>query len=197
MARKVNTATISLHAGSVPTIEPVPPTPAILDADAYDDLMQQLELNLNQIADQYSSFINSVRKSVLGKGITAEEFCAYLLSLRAFKSGHTKQEIALLADVKDHLRKATTINEIFNVLNTEYEGHTFMNCDIFKHITKEYGIEQEYAEYLKHLDAYIQMHKLSEFEEINPKLKEVKSNSKKMTLKFDIENTCTLARLQV
>ena len=40
------------------------------------------------------------------------------------------------------------------------------------------------------------MHKLSEFEEINPMLKKVECGSKKMVLKFDIDTTCKLSKLQ-
>jgi hypothetical protein len=156
--------------------------------------MQQLELNRKKITNQYGSFVNFVRRSLIQKEVRAEELCAYLLSLPAFNSGHTEQEFALLSDVSDHLERAVTINNIFNVLNRKYCA-SFINYEIFEEMAKYYGIEPD-TEYSEHLDAYIKMHKLSEFEQINPKLNDFNGSSKKMILKFDIDKTCKLAKIQ-
>jgi hypothetical protein len=176
----------------ISTRESIPPD--TLDPEVHADLIQQLELNQKKIENQYVFFVNHVRQSMIQKKVEAEELCAYLLSLPAFNSGHTEQEFALLSDVSDHLEKATTINDIFNILNRKY-GASFINYEIFEEMAKYYDIKQD-TEYSEHLDAYIKMHKLSEFEHINPKLNEFHGKSKKMILKFDIDRTCRLAMIQ-
>ena len=165
-----------------------------LDPEVYADLKLQLELNLEKIMYQYGSYVHCVRTSIIRKGVSAGELCAYLLALPAFDS--IKLKLSLLSDIRAELEKATTINGIFNVLNSNYA--TFINYEIFQRIADDFDIDQDRdkMKYPEHLDAYIKMHKLSEFEDINPMLKNIESGSKKMVLKFDIELTRALAKLQ-
>ena len=160
------------------------------------DLKQQLKQNFKQISGRFGSFVNYVRNSILQMNISADDLCAYLLSLPALKSGESDQQVMLLSEISDKLEKATTVNGIFNVLNRNYA--TFLNYEIFLNIAEEYGVDpdDEKMKYPKYLDDYIRMHKLSEFEEINPLLKNVKCGSNDMVLKFDIAMTCSLAKLQ-
>ena len=162
-----------------------------LDPEVYADLKLQLELNLEKIMYQYGSYVHCVRTSIIRKGVSAGE---YLLALPAFDS--IKLKLSLLSDIRAELEKATTINGIFNVLNSNYA--TFINYEIFQRIADDFDIDQDRdkMKYPEHLDAYIKMHKLSEFEDINPMLKNIESGSKKMVLKFDIELTRALAKLQ-
>ena len=112
------------------------------------------------------------------------------------KSGDTDQQVALLSELSDKLEKATTVNDIFNILNRNYA--TFLNYEIFQCIAEEYEVDPDHEKmkYPEYLDAYIKKHKLSEFEEINPMLKNVQCSSNEMVLKFDIAMTCSLAKLQ-
>ena len=170
---------------------------ASLDAEVRADLKQQLEQNLKTITRRYVSFVNCVRTSIIRKGISAEDLSAYLLALPAFKSDESEVEFfMMLEEVKDKLQQATTVNGIFNILNTKYA--TFLNYEIFQDMVDDFDLDegQEKLKYPEHLDIYIEMHKLSEFEEINPMLKKVECGSKKMVLKFDIEMTCKLGKLQ-
>ena len=102
----------------------------------------------------------------------------------------------LLSEITDKLERATTVNGIFNVLNRYYA--TFLNYEIFQGIAEEYKVDPDHEKmkYPEYLDDYIRMHKLSEFEEINPLLKKIECGAKEMVLKFDIEITCSLAKLQ-
>ena len=160
------------------------------------DLQLQFEVNLEQIMRRYLSFVNCVRMSILEKGISAGDLCAYLLALPAFNPDHGELKFTLLSEVSSHLEKATTINGIFNVLNKMYA--TFLNYEIFQSMVDDFNIDQsqEKLKYPEHLDAYIKMHKLSEFEDVNPLLKKIECGSKTMILKFDIDMTCKLAKIQ-
>ena len=169
---------------------------ATLDPEVRADLKQQLEQNLKKITRRYVSFVNCVRTSIIRKGISAEDLSAYLLALPAFKSDKSELEFFIMSEVKVELQQATTVNDIFNILNTKYA--TFMNYEIFQDMVDDFDLDegQEKLKYPEHLDTYIEMHKLSEFEEINPMLKKVECGSKKMVLKFDIEMTCKLCKLK-
>ena len=169
---------------------------AKLDPKVRVDLKQQLKQNFKQISRCFASFVNYVRKSVLQMNIVADDLCAYLLSLPALKSGESDQQVMLLSEISDKLEKATTVNGIFNVLNRNYA--TFLNYEIFLNIAEEYEVDPDHEKmkYPEYLDDYMRMHKLSEFEEINPLLKNVKCGSNDMVLKFDIAMTCSLAKLQ-
>ena len=169
---------------------------ATLDPKVRIDLKQQLKLNFKQISRQYGSFVSYVRKSVIKKGVSAEDLSAYLLGLPALKSGDCDQQVMLLSEISDKLEKATTVNGIFNVLNRNYA--TFLNYEIFLNIAEEYEVDPDHEKmkYPEYLDDYVKMHKLSEFEEINPMLKKIECGTIEMILKFDIEMTCSLAKLQ-
>ena len=168
----------------------------ILTPEVRADLQLQLEVNLEQIMRRYLSFVNCVRMSIIEKGISAGDLCAYLLALPAFNPDHGELKFTLLSEVSSHLEKATTINEIFNVLNKMYA--TFLNYEIFQSMVDDFNIDQsqEKLKYPEHLDAYIKMHKLSEFEDVNPLLKKIECGSKTIVLKFDIDMTCKLAKIQ-
>jgi hypothetical protein len=168
---------------------------------AYTDspVKQHLEKNIKQISRRYSSYVRCLRISIERQGISVEDLCGYLLSLPAFDSSEGKHEFTLLSEVSDKLEKATSINGIFNILTKNYA--TFLNYEVFQCMAEEFDVDldQERMKYPDYLDAYIKMHTLSEFQEINPLLKgvaSVESGSKKMVLKFDIEMTCSLAKLK-
>ena len=168
-----------------------------LDPKVRVDLKQQLKQNFKQISRRFASFVNYVRKSILQMNISADDLCAYLLSLPALKSGESDQQVMLLSEISDKLERATTVNGIFNVLNRNYA--TFLNYEIFLNIAEEYEVDPDHEKmkYPEYLDDYMRMHKLSEFEEIDPLLKNVKCGSNDiMVLKFDIAMTCSLAKLQ-
>ena len=166
---------------------------AKLDPKVCVDLKQQLKQNFKQISRRFASFVNYVRKSILQMNISADDLCAYLLSLPALKSGESDQQVMLLSEVSDKLEKATTVNGIFNVFNRNYA--TFLNYEIFLNIAEEYEVDPDHEKmkYPEYLDDYMRMH---EFEEINPLLKNVICGSNDMVLKFDIAMTCSLAKLQ-
>ena len=167
-----------------------------LDPKIRADLRHQLKLNFKQISRRYGSFVNYIRKSIIEKKISADDLCAYLLSLPALKSGDSERQVMLLSEISDKLEKAATINEIFNILNRNYA--TFLNYEIFQCIAEEYEVDPNHVKmnYPDHLDAYVKMHKLYEFKEVNPMLKKVECGSDEIVLKFDIELTCSLAKLQ-
>ena len=166
-----------------------------LDPDIRIDLKQRLEVNFEQIICQYGSYVNCILTSIQAKRISVNNLRSYLVSISAFQSGLYKEECKLLSAVKLELEKATTINEIFDLLN--WNCASFFNYRIFQFLVNEYDIKDtrnrlKYPEYLKE---YVDKHKISEFIEINPALEKVKDGSSKLVLKFDIELTCKVARI--
>jgi hypothetical protein len=171
---------------------------APLDSDVIDDLRQQLEINLNQILRRYASFVSCILKSVEDKKVTPSTLRAYLLNLPVFdgRKNRDQQKVMLLSGIKAELEKANAVSDMFNILSAEYAS--FLNYDVFACIIEEYDLDegQERLKYPDHLEAYIKKHKLCEFMEINPLLKDFSDSSKKLVIKFDIEETCSLAKMQ-
>ena len=168
---------------------------SLLDPDIRMDLKQQLEVNFEQIIRQYGSFVNCILTSIQAKGVTVNNLRSYLVSISAFQSGFYKEECKLLSAVKPELEKASTINEIFDLLN--WNCASFFNYHIFQFLVDEYDIKdtRNRLKYPKYLKEYVEKHKISEFIEINPALKKVKDGSSKLVLKFDIKLTCKVAKI--
>ena len=107
----------------------------------------------------------------------------------------------LLSDVKPELDMADTINQIIDLLSTKCAS--FLNFKLFQSLVKEYKIDKyitepegkESLKYPEYLEAYIKRHKISEFFKINPALNKVAEEAEKLTLKFNIEVTCKVARV--
>jgi hypothetical protein len=102
----------------------------------------------------------------------------------------------LLIGMKTELDEADTINKIFDLLTCYCAS--FINFQVFQLLAKHFCIESddEIMKYPEHLEAYINLHKISEFIIINPALKKYRGESgAKLVFKFDIENTCKLARI--
>ena len=165
-----------------------------LDSDTLEDLQQQLDEELDRIISHYSSYVNLIRESLKATGITVSDFSSDLLSVSAFN--HSKQNRILLSAHITDLKKADSLNAIFDILVTEYAS--FLNYKIFEHIAKTYQLNngQDEFKYPEHLETYIKKHKISEFIKINPLIEKLTSNSTEMILKFDIESTCRLAKLK-
>ena len=138
--------------------------------------------------------MRQIRETLQANGVTAEDLSANLLNFSAFN--HTKQEIILLSAHKAELERANNLYEVFSILSTEYAS--FLNYDIFQYIIDTYQIDhgQEELKYHEHLKAYLEKHKVSEFIELNPHLKEVTAGSSKLILKVDVESTCRLSKIK-
>lgn len=165
-----------------------------LNPDILKDLKFKLRLNLREIIKRYASYVDCIRESVINKGITARDLCAYLLTLSAF-SHHEKQGM-LLSSSKLQLEKAVGVNDIFILLISEYAS--FLNNGIFQTLLENYNIDegQEELRYPEHLKAYVEKHKIFEFIEIKSILSKITTaNSQKMVLVFNIQQTCRLAKL--
>lgn len=120
-----------------------------------------------------------------------------MLNLPAFEGRKNKdqQKVKLLSGIREELKKANAVSDMFDILSVEYAS--FLNYDVFACIIEEYDLNegQERLKYPEYLEAYIKKHTLSEFMEINPMLKDFSDSSKKLVLKFDIEETCSLAKM--
>ena len=165
------------------------------ESSKLEDLEQQLDLELQHITNRYASYVHCIRKSIKEKGITAQDLCAYLMNLRAFKPKNRKKMPGLMSAMRDELERAKTTDKIFIILSDKCAS--FLNFEIFQSMIDDYEIDknQERLNYPQHLREYAEKHKLSEFIDMNPLLKKLDDNAKKIKLKLDIELTCSLAKL--
>ncbi len=152
------------------------------------------ENNHQEINVKYGSYVDCLCSKIEEKGVSPEALRSFLLSLSASSSSSKRKKLTLLYDFQQGLEKCDTVTAIFNFLKTKCTS--FLHYDIFQRIVENYNIneDQENMKYPDHLKAYIEKHKISEFAKINPQLKP-KTSSKKLTLKFDIETTCSLAKV--
>ena len=154
------------------------------------------------IVDQYADFVSCVCKSVDSNGdVSVEDLRLYLLNKSAFN--HDNQQVMLLSDVSDKLQEAATIHAIFEFLSLRFAS--FLNYDIFKSIVQKFGNDKDHQkleDYTARLEEYVNKHKISEFFDINPALKEhnktVKEHdktAKELILKVDLEKFQKLAKI--
>lgn len=153
-------------------------------------MKQQLEFNLQAIRKRYASFVSCIFNFVYDRDVSVEKMRIYLLGLPALECEDHSEKSKLLFGIKHLLMEAVTLSNIFEVL---LEGcGSFLNYEIFQSIMDHYNVspasdkEADALNYSEHLKAYLDIHKLSEFIELNPRLEKITDSSKKLILKFDI-----------
>ena len=163
-----------------------------LDPEICDDLIFLLNRKRVEIMNRYARFVSCLCTSVKTTGVTVEDFRTYLLKLPAFTSN---QQDMLLSGVKTEMKKANTINVIFDLIGEEYTS--FLNCDIFLSILDKYcsGMDNNELKYPEYLRAHIDQHKINEFVSVNPELAKITEGDKKLKFKFDIEQTSKVAKV--
>ena len=166
-----------------------------LDPDVKLNLEFILEQNLKDIIKKYAFYVGAVRRIIEEKGVTPEDLRECVLNLSTLSEVSKGEKLIPMADKEVELEKRKTIIEIFNFLTTKCAS--FLNYEIFEDILDYYKIRDnnERLKYPEHFKTYIEKHKISEFVKINPMLKKHVNGSKDLALKFDIENTCKLARV--
>ena len=141
------------------------------------DLKLQLKIELKSIILKYSSYVSYIRQALKKKGVTIEDLCSDLMTISA-------PDINVVL----HMKKATTINDVFDILVTEYAS--FLNYNIFQFILEKYDINhgEEVLKYPEHVKAYLMTHKVSEFFSSNTPQKKFdpESLTKKLVLQIDI-----------
>lgn len=154
-----------------------PGTSEVLDPDIKENLKQQLNKNRRQIARLYASYVYYIRESIKRKGESPSGLCAYLMSMTAYDCDQDSNKSILLAELEEELMAAESIDKVFIILTTKYAS--FLNYEIFEAMAENYGItdDQQRLNYPQHLKDYVKKHKLSEFIDINPKLKTLGDNS--------------------
>ena len=162
--------------------------------DTKMDLEHILKIHHKEIVARYASYVRYIRKSFDDRSV--DDLRSYLMSLEAFQSGSNfNTKCKLLSGEKDKLEKASTICQIFDVLNS---CTSYINCDIYQRIVDDHDIDHgqnEVLKYPEHLRAYFEKHKISEFIKINPKLEKCTDKTEKLILKFNVEETSRLAKV--
>ena len=159
------------------------------------DLKQQLESNLEEILFCFAAYTDCVQVSLEKKRIEVKRLCAYLLGLPSFMFHCNDRRLMLLATKKTELEEADSIGDIMVTLKTECTS--FLNYQIYQGLVKHFDLDngQNDLKYPEKLRAYIEMHKISEFIEIQPILCELTEEKKELILILDIEPTCRLSGL--
>lgn len=156
------------------------------------DIQMILEKSLKEINRKFASYVHSLCEIIKQK-LSPDELRSQLLSFPAF-CDHSFTKAALFKDREAELQEAKTIEEMFAILNKCYG---FINYVIFEKIIEKNNVskDQEELQYQQHLKAYIEKHKISEFMNINPRLKKLDDSTKELIVKFDVESTCKLAKV--
>ena len=134
-----------------------------LPPEVRGDLKQQLELRLMEITTSFAFYSSCVPACLERKHVDVETVCAFLLSLPSFtceqESGN--QSLMLLSQKRAKLEKATSIHQIFKILNSECVS--FLNYSILEALIQKFELEldEKYSKYPEKLQNYIKKHKIS------------------------------------
>lgn len=129
---------------------------------------------------KYSVYVCKIRRFLRDRDVSAR---SDLLTMPA--TNLANQELTLLSFHEAELKRADTLNKIFDLLVTEYTS--FLNYGIFQFIVEIYRInDQDVLKYPEHLKTYLEEHKVSEFVAITTPRKKIGASSKKLVLKVNI-----------
>ena len=157
-----------------------------IDPSILMDLKHQLKLKNHAIQVKYATFVIRLCECVKEKGIDIKDLRTFLLRLPALESDDL--DPGLLSHVKNKLEEADSINRIFDLIGDNCAS--FIHYDIFQFIMEEYCTDPDSKDpklnYSEHFRDYISRHKISEFFDINSRLKEKFSDdSKELVFKVD------------
>ena len=167
------------------------PDSIAMNSGTLEDLKLQLKRNLKSI--NLILYVSHIREALKTKGVSTEDLCSDLLTMPA--TSLAEQDLTLLSAHKAELKKATILNDIFDLLVTEYAS--FLNYEIFQYIVEKYEIDHgEVLQYPEHLKAYLMKHKVSEFVESTPrKTLDPDATSIELVLKIDITLNSKISRI--
>ena len=180
----------ALFSCSLSGVDDADVAPSIPGSISDDTRMYILDGYHKEIVARYASYVLCIRNWFEEKSVA--NLRSYLLSLDAFQSGSNLNACCkLLQGVKDELEKASTVCQIFDVINS---CTSFINCELYECMVIDHHIDQaqEVLRYSEHLKNYFERHKISEFIEISPKLKKCTDKSKKL---IDVKKTSKLAKV--
>ena len=174
-------------------IDVIGPT-ASMDPELEKDLKMQLESNLKAIRNCYSSYRRHIYESIKDR-VSVESLRIFLLDSPALDCDEDEDErqYKLLSEEKTQLWNAKSIHDIFCLLTAKCAS--FLNYEVFHLIQEEFKVDITENQYPKHLKDYINMHKVSEFVAINPKLEHYPGASEELTFKFNIPKTSKVAKV--
>lgn len=145
------------------------------------DLKHQLKSNQDRIINRYALFVSRLCDSIHDKKVGAMNLRTFIFRSPAIEGDAGKES------VKEKLLKASTINEIIDLIGNECAS--FLHCDIYQSILEKYcsDIDHDELKYSEHLKAYINSIKVSEFLVINPELKKLAATTTNtIAVKVDI-----------
>ena len=160
-----------------------------------EDLEQQLEEGVHQIATAFASYSYSISQCLRDNGVTVENLCKFILSLPSFIHGSGHKEHTLLSCKQTKFEQSKSISQVFIILNCEYCN--FLEFDILTKIVERFGLKlsEENAQYPKKFQDYIDKVKIAEFREVQCILTSPSSDMKKLELKLSIPPTSKLSQV--
>ena len=164
-----------------------------------EDLTHQLKCYRDQIQTKYAFFVSYVQEKIIEKeAVTAHKLRIFLLHLPALTSEDNEEHGKLLYGVKSEFQKATTVDDIFLLLS---QFTSFLDYHIYLSIAErfEINIEEEKTEYFKHLNEYVNKHRISDLINTIPTLckhcDQFADKSKTLVFKLNIKMSCKFAEL--
>ena len=153
------------------------------------DLRHQLKLSRDKIITHYASYRYGVYQLIIKKGVSVGDFLLFFGGLPGCGEDMCKF---------DSLPPEPHMCDVFKIIGKEFSS--YLHYEVFQYILNQYCNASErdcemfkYPEYLK---VYIEKLNIKEFLEINPELKELSANSKRICLKIDIEETTKITKIK-
>ena len=138
------------------------------------DLEHQLQNNSDKIQDQYASYVYNLCECLIHKGITVVQLRTRLSNL-------------LPAKINTQIQNADTPNKIFDIVS---KCASFFHYHIFQRLQDEFceasdSESKPQLKYSEHFKNFINLHKISEFLDMNPQLKIKYTGSEELVFKID------------
>jgi hypothetical protein len=144
--------------------------PETLDPGVREDLEFTLCENSNKIQKQYASYVYNLCECLKRQGITTTQLYTFV------------QRQPLPGKIHG-LKEAATLNDIFDLIGDQCAS--FFHYDVYQSIQDEFcsDTENPNLKYSERFKAFINLHKISEFFSINPKLRLRYSAGSELALK--------------
>ena len=159
------------------------------------DLKFQLEKDKRNIMKKYSQYVTKVRKLLAAKEVPIKKVHQSLLTLPTYSSCGKIGPQCLPEEVIAKLNLAETIDEIINILCTDWAS--YINYDIFELLLDECcpDVSREDLDYRSQLRSYIDMHNVAEYVAINPELEKFTNESSILTVKLDLQHETKISKV--
>lgn len=178
--------------------EPDQSASEVFDPIVVEDLTYQLKDYWEQIKTEFAFFTSAIHDKLVEHKVSVSNLRYFLLQLPACESPKNDERNKLLFGLKNEIQKAVTVDEVLLSLS----GYiSFLDYKIYLSIARRYNIdvEKEKCDYIKHLDEYVNKHRLSDLVAVIPTLckytDQFSDVTKTLVFKFNIKMSCKFSEL--